>query len=65
MFSRKDIKIFNSWQKKHDGYFEDYVWRTDGVEKRTPVPVEKISQGLASNLALQAGDIVFIADRLL
>jgi len=39
--------------------------KKDGEEQRIPVPVEKISQGLASNLDLQAGDIVFIADRLL
>ena len=39
--------------------------KLEGGEKRIPVPVEKISQGLASNLALQAGDIVFVADRLL
>ncbi len=36
-----------------------------GKEKRIPVPVEKISAGLAVNLTLQAGDIVFVPDRLL
>lgn len=34
-------------------------------EQRIPVPVEKISKGLAANLELQAGDIVFVPDRLL
>ena len=36
-----------------------------GKEKRIPVPVEKISAGLAANLSLRAGDIVFVPDRLL
>ena len=36
-----------------------------GKEKRIPVPVEKISAGLASNLTLRAGDIIFVPDRLL
>jgi len=36
-----------------------------GTEKRIPVPVEKISAGLASNLTLRAGDIIFVPDRLL
>ena len=39
--------------------------KIDGKEKRIPVPVEKISAGLAANLSLQAGDIVFVPDRLL
>jgi protein involved in polysaccharide export with SLBB domain len=39
--------------------------KKDGGEIRIPVPVEKISKGLAANLELQAGDIVFIPDRLL
>jgi polysaccharide export outer membrane protein len=39
--------------------------KKDGAEIRIPVPVEKISKGLAANLELQAGDIVFIPDRLL
>ncbi len=46
----------------------DYVVVTrkvDGKEKTIPVPVEKISKGLAANLTLQAGDIVFVADTLL
>lgn len=34
-------------------------------ERRIPVPVEKISEGLAANLSLQAGDIVFVPDTLL
>lgn len=36
-----------------------------GKETRIPVPVEKISEGLAQNLALQPGDIVYVPDRLL
>ena len=46
----------------------DYVVvtrRTAEGEKRIPVPVEKISKGLASNLELQAGDIVYVPDKLL
>jgi polysaccharide export outer membrane protein len=39
--------------------------KKDGAEIRIPVPVEQISKGLAANLELQAGDIVFIPDRLL
>jgi polysaccharide export outer membrane protein len=39
--------------------------KMNGSEIRIPVPVEKISKGLAANLELQAGDIVFIPDRLL
>ena len=42
------------------------VTRQDaGQEKRIPVPVEKISEGLASNLNLRAGDIIFVPDTLL
>ncbi len=37
----------------------------DGNDKRIPVPVGKISEGLASNLELVTGDIVFVPDRLL
>lgn len=46
----------------------DYVVVTrkvDGKEMRIPVPVEKISKGLAVNLSLKAGDIIFVADTLL
>jgi len=39
--------------------------KIDGKEKRIEVPVEKISEGMASNLRLNAGDIVFVQDRLL
>jgi polysaccharide export outer membrane protein len=39
--------------------------KKNGAEIRIPVPVEQISKGLAANLELQAGDIVFIPDRLL
>jgi polysaccharide export outer membrane protein len=39
--------------------------RVDGQERRIPVPVEKMAEGLAVNLTLQAGDIVFVPDRLL
>jgi protein involved in polysaccharide export with SLBB domain len=39
--------------------------KVGGKEKRIPVPVEKISAGLASNLTLRAGDIIFVPDRLL
>ncbi|MBD90354.1 MAG: polysaccharide biosynthesis protein [Deltaproteobacteria bacterium] len=39
--------------------------KQDGQEVRIPVPVEKISKGLAANLDLKAGDIVFVPDRLL
>ena len=42
------------------------VTRRKGDKKvRIPVPVEKISRGEAQNLILQAGDIVFVPDRLL
>jgi polysaccharide export outer membrane protein len=34
----------------------------DGVEKRIPVPVEKIMQGLAKNFLLKPGDIVFVPE---
>lgn len=37
----------------------------DGRETRIPVPVGKISKGLAVNLELQAGDIVYVSDTLL
>lgn len=37
----------------------------DGEETRIPVPVEMISEGRAANLVLQAGDIVYVPDRLL
>jgi len=39
--------------------------KQDGKEVRIPVPVEEISKGLAANLDLKAGDIVFVPDRLL
>lgn len=39
--------------------------KQDGQEVRIPVPVEEISKGLAPNLDLKAGDIVFVPDRLL
>jgi protein involved in polysaccharide export with SLBB domain len=39
--------------------------KQDGEEVRIPVPVEEISKGLAANLDLKAGDIVFVPDRLL
>ena len=39
--------------------------KIDGKEKRIPVPVEKISEGFATNLDLKAGDIVFVPDTLL
>lgn len=34
-------------------------------DKRIPVPVEKITEGVAQNLVLQPGDIVFVPDTLL
>jgi len=34
-------------------------------DKRIPVPVEKITEGVAQNLVLQPGDIVFVRDTLL
>ena len=46
----------------------DYVVVTrevDGKETRIPVPVGKISKGLASNLELQSGDIIYVPDTLL
>lgn len=46
----------------------DYVVVTrsvEGKETRIPVPVAQISKGLATNLALQAGDIIFVPDTLL
>ena len=39
--------------------------QVNGEDQRITVPVDKISQGLASNLQLQAGDIIFVSDRLL
>jgi protein involved in polysaccharide export with SLBB domain len=39
--------------------------KTADGERTIPVPVEKISKGLAANLELQAGDIVFVPDKLL
>ena len=39
--------------------------KIEGKERRIEVPVQKITEGLASNLALNAGDIVFVHDRLL
>ena len=39
--------------------------KIEGKERRIEVPVQDITEGLASNLALNAGDIVFIHDRLL
>ena len=38
--------------------------RVDGKEKRITVPVGKISRGLAANLELLSGDIVFVPDTL-
>jgi polysaccharide export outer membrane protein len=46
----------------------DYVVVTrevNGQETRIPVPVGKISKGLAANLELQSGDIVYVSDTLL
>jgi len=39
--------------------------KKDGEEIRIPVPVATISKGLAANLDLRAGDIVYVPDRLL
>ena len=39
--------------------------KIEGKEQRIEVPVQDITEGLASNLALNAGDIVFVHDRLL
>lgn len=39
--------------------------RTAAGEQRIPIPVEKITQGLAANFALQPGDIIYIPDTLL
>ena len=39
--------------------------KVNGQEQRIPVPVEKISEGLAANLSLKAGDIIFVPDTLL
>lgn len=42
------------------------VTRVDGgVEKRIKVPVERISEGLAPNFQLKAGDIVFVPERIM
>jgi len=46
----------------------DYVVVTrevNGQETRIPVPVGKISKGLAANLELQSGDIIYVPDTLL
>lgn len=37
----------------------------NGQETRIPVPVGQISKGLAANLELQAGDIVYVSDTIL
>ena len=37
----------------------------DGQETRIPVPVGQISKGLAANLELQSGDIIYVPDTLL
>ena len=37
----------------------------DGHETRIPVPVGKISKGLAVNLELQSGDIIYVSDTML
>lgn len=37
----------------------------DGRETRIPVPVGKISKGLAANLELQSGDIIYVSDTML
>jgi len=34
----------------------------DGIERRIPVPVEKIMEGLAKNFSLKPGDIVFVPE---
>jgi protein involved in polysaccharide export with SLBB domain len=39
--------------------------QTPDGERRIPVPVEKITEGIAQNLRLQPGDIVFVPDTLL
>jgi protein involved in polysaccharide export with SLBB domain len=39
--------------------------KIEGKEQRIEVPVQKITEGLATNLPLNAGDIVFVHDRLL
>lgn len=39
--------------------------KVDGVEVRIPVPVERISAGLAPNFLLRPGDIVFVPESLL
>jgi protein involved in polysaccharide export with SLBB domain len=47
---------------------EDFVVVTrkeQNGELRIPVPVGQISEGLAANLELKSGDIVFVSDRLL
>lgn len=42
----------------------NYVIVTRG-DQRIPVPVERITEGKASNLNLQPGDIIFVPDKLL
>ena len=39
--------------------------KVNGQETRIPVPVGKISKGLAANLELQSGDIIYVPDSLL
>jgi len=39
--------------------------KVNGEETRIPVPVGLISKGLAANLELQSGDIVYVSDTLL
>jgi len=42
------------------------ITRSDATgERRIPVPVEKIMQGLAKNFALQPGDIVYVPETVL
>ncbi len=42
------------------------VTRVDnGLEQRIPVPVDKISEGLAPNFVLRPGDIVFVPETIL
>lgn len=42
------------------------ITRVDGAgERRIPVPVEKIMQGLARNFSLQPGDIVYVPETIL
>lgn len=39
--------------------------REKGIERRIPVPAEKISKGLAKNFFLRPGDIVFVPETVL